>query len=108
MPFSSRFSNNWLKMNKRGRGYYTDDELQVLQRAFDQACADLQISSDNASLREQVAIVMFQLAAAGELDCAALRWQAVRRFRPGMELQPVPMPILALHVIKPAPDRNES
>lgn len=108
MTYSISFSSNWLEMNKRGRGYYSDAELQVLQRAFDEACADLQISSDDGSLREQIAIMIFQLAASGELDCAALKWQAMRRFRPGTKPAPVPMPILALHVVKRTPGRNES
>ena len=64
-----------------GKCFFTSDELSVLQRAFDLACADLRLSFQRPPMREQLGALIFELAAAGEIDCAALRRLSVQRFR---------------------------
>lgn len=61
--------------------FYTNDEIRVLKRAFDLACADLGLEPGRRGQREQLGCLIFEIAATGVDDCTALRRRSVRRFR---------------------------
>lgn len=61
--------------------FYTNDEIRVLKRAFDLACADLGLHPGRRVMRKRLGVVIFEIAAGGVSDCATLRRQSVRRFR---------------------------
>jgi hypothetical protein len=69
--------------SSRGHSAFTNDELSVLKRAFDEACADLGLTPDQTLQREHLAGLIFQIATGGETDCGALRQQGIARFRLG-------------------------
>ncbi len=59
------------------KSYFTNDDLAVLQEAFDLACADLRLSRAAVPARQQLGVILFQIAEAGETDCGELRRRAV-------------------------------
>lgn len=75
--------------SSKGQSFFTNEQLSVLKQAFDQACADLQLTCDRTLQREHLAVLIFQMAAAGETDGATLRQQSVRRFRLGTPWKPI-------------------
>lgn len=68
---------------------FTNEQLSVLQQAFDLACADLRLSPDRQPLREHLGALIFEIAATGEANGAALRRRAVRRFQHCVAARPV-------------------
>ncbi|MGE0024587.1 MAG: hypothetical protein AB7S70_13265 [Hyphomicrobium sp.] len=72
---------------------FTNDDLRVLQAAFDLASADLKLGADRHYLRSYLASLVFEIAAEGETDAAEIRSRSVRRFRRGHDPDPpVPPP----------------
>ncbi|HEX2842675.1 hypothetical protein [Hyphomicrobium sp.] len=59
------------------KSYFTDDDLAVLQEAFDLACSDLHLSRVAVAAREQLGVILFQIAESGEMDRGELRRRAV-------------------------------
>lgn len=59
------------------KSYFTNDELALLQKAFDLACADLRLGQAALPAREQLGMILFQIAEGGEADCDELRRRAV-------------------------------
>lgn len=59
------------------KSYFTNDDLAVLQEAFELACSDLQLRRAAVSAREQLGVILFQIAESGEMDCGELRRRAV-------------------------------
>jgi hypothetical protein len=93
--------------SSRGHSAISNEDLAILKRAFDEACADLGLSSDRTLQREHLAVLIFQMATGGETDCATLRRQGVERFRLGTPWKPVEMrnaDVIAL-VESPTPGR---
>lgn len=73
----------------RGHSAFTNEELSILKQAFEQACADLEITPDRTLQREHLAVLIFQMATGGETDCATLRRRSVERFRLGAPWTPI-------------------
>ena len=69
--------------SRKGCSAFTNEELSILKRAFDQACADLELAPDSILQREHLAVLIVQMATGGETDCATLRQHGVERFRLG-------------------------
>ncbi|MCC7251088.1 hypothetical protein [Hyphomicrobium sp.] len=65
----------------RGKLFFTSEELLLLQRAFDLACADLKLGRERGAQREQLGAFIFQVASTGKVSVAGLRRQSVQRFR---------------------------
>lgn len=59
---------------------FEDEELKVLQRAFDEACVALELCREDFALREQLAVVIFDIAQTGGCDEAILKTRAIRQF----------------------------
>ena len=77
-------------MNSNGRqSVFTNEELSVLKRAFDQACADLGLAQGRTLEREHLAVLVFQMAVGGEKDGAELCRKSVARFRLGTPWEPI-------------------
>lgn len=62
------------------KSYFTNDELAVLQQAFDLACADLRLDATDRWPRERLGAFLFEIAAHQPCRCAMLRRRAVLRF----------------------------
>lgn len=77
-----------MKSNDR-QCVFTNEELSVLKRAFDQACVDLGLDQGRALEREHLAVLIFRIAAGGEEDSAELCRQGVQRFRLGTPWEPI-------------------
>ncbi|MBN8911901.1 MAG: hypothetical protein J0H65_07555 [Rhizobiales bacterium] len=75
--------------SRKDHSAFTNEELSILKRAFDQACADLELAPDSRLHREHLAVLIFQMATGGESDCERLRRHGVERFRLGTPWQPI-------------------
>jgi len=77
-------------MDSNGRhSAFTNEELCVLKRAFDQACADLGLAQSRTLEREHLAVLILQMATGGEKDGAELCQKSVARFRLGTPWEPI-------------------
>ncbi len=77
-------------MDSKGRhSAFTNEELSVLKRAFDQACADLGLGQSRTLEREHLAVLIFQMARGGAEDSAELCRQGVQRYRLDTPWKPI-------------------
>lgn len=77
-------------MDSNGRhSAFTNEELSVLKRAFDQACADLGLAKGRMLEREHLAVLIFPMATGGAKDGAELCRKSVARFRLGTPWEPI-------------------
>lgn len=79
------------------KSYFTNDDLVLLQKAFDLACADLRLGRASLPVREQLGVILFQIAEAGETDCTELRRRAVECLRSTSVREPALHPAVNRH-----------